>query len=564
MPKLRWVDDDKARNAVSNVVMKILREDKSLSYGDPKSDNILVHGDNLEALKALLPFYAGRVKCIYIDPPYNTGSIFENYDDNLENSIWLSIIYPRLALMRDFLTEDGAICVQIDARQMGNLRVIMDELYGSRNFVNAICCKAKVAGLSGEYQGKSLQDSTEYLFVYCKNSDSFEIAEIPVKKVELTQYIQRMKDEGRSWKYTSVLKCVDDGDYVKTLTDGAPLKVYKHRNFEICSVSRLANECYGGDEGKVYAECYKKIFRTTNAQTSIRTRFMDAVSASNDELYSIVYIPQKGRWAGVETRIYFKGDNLVAWLKEVVEEVDRKPYKIDSMGTLWDDVQYNNLTKEGGVKFPNGKKPELLVGRVIKMLSQPGDYVLDGFLGSGTTAATAHKLGRKWIGIERGAQCKTHCAKRLVNVITGNDDGGISKNVNWIGGGGFKFYELGEPLLDENGAISEGIDFDTLAAHIWWRETEKSWDVATRNGTFLGVHDGVAYAMLYNGVLHDRSYAGGNVLTPKTMRIIREDIGEAKHDRLIVYGECTKLSAAKLKEEKVEFRQTPYDIVTRR
>ena len=189
---------------------------------------------------------------------------------------------------------------------------------------------------------------------------------------------------------------------------------------------------------------------------------------------------------------------------------------------------------------------------------------MDAFLGSGTTAAVAHKMGRRWLGVEMGDHCKSLCLPRLKDVVDGSDKTGVTKRYAWQGGGGFKFYELGEPMLDENGAISEGIDFDTLAAHIWWRETGSAWDVATRNGTFLGVHDGIAYAMLYNGVLHDRSYAGGNVLTPKTMRIIREDIGAAKYDRMIVYGECTKLSAAKLKEEKVEFRQTPYDIVTRR
>ena len=177
--------------------------------------------------------------------------------------------------------------------------------------------------------------------------------------------------------------------------------------------------------------------------------------------------------------------------------------------------------------------------------------------------AVAHKMGRRWIGIEMGEHAKTHCVVRMKKVIDG-EQGGISKAVNWHGGGGFKFYELGEPLLDENGAISEGIEYDTLAAHIWWRETDTSWDGSMRKGTFLGVHDGVAYAMLYNGVLHDQSYAGGNVLTPKTMRIIREDVGDAKYDRLIVYGECTKLSSSKLKEANIEFRQTPYDIVTRR
>ena len=147
MPKLRWVDDDKARNAVSNVVMKILREDKSLSYGDPNSGNILVHGDNLEALKALLPFYAGRVKCIFIDPPYNTGSAFEHYDDNLEQSIWLSLMYPRLKLLREFLTEDGSIYVCIDFNQTHHLRDLMDEIFGTKCFQREIIWR--IGWLSG-------------------------------------------------------------------------------------------------------------------------------------------------------------------------------------------------------------------------------------------------------------------------------------------------------------------------------------------------------------------------------------------------------------------------------
>ena len=280
--------------------------------------------------------------------------------------------------------------------------------------------------------------------------------------------------------------------------------------------------------------------------------------------------------------------------------------------TLWfrDDVGDNQEAKKEvkGI-VPDDvfstPKPERLIRHIITLATNPGDLVLDSFLGSGTTAAVAHKMGRRWIGIEMGEHAKTHCAVRMKKVIDG-EQGGVSKAVNWQGGGGFKFYELGEPLLDENGAISEGLEYDTLAAHIWWQETGLGWndnkhtDLLTPNGvremggprfvaasdwtkpvppvsrvsgeqirvlkksTFLGIHDGVAYALLYNGILHDRSVNGGNVLTPKTMRIIREDIGDAKYDRLIVYGECTKLSSSKLKEANVEFRQTPYDIVTRR
>ena len=184
-----------------------------------------------------------------------------------------------------------------------------------------------------------------------------------------------------------------------------------------------------------------------------------------------------------------------------------------------------------------------------------------------------------------GEHAKTHCAVRLKKVVDG-EQGGISKQVGWQGGGGFRFYELGEPMLDENGAISEGIEFETLAAHIWWRETGSAWEIDSADArsiplrsspkgsldgvrvppksTALGVCKGVAYALLYNGVLHDRSVSGGNVLTAKTLRIIREDLGAAKYSRLVVYGECTKMGAAKLREENVEFRQTPYDIVTRR
>lgn len=204
---------------------------------------------------------------------------------------------------------------------------------------------------------------------------------------------------------------------------------------------------------------------------------------------------------------------------------------------------------------------------------------MDTFLGSGTTAAVAHKMGRHWIGIEMGEHAKTMCQARLKCVCDG-EQSGISKIVKWQGGGGFKFYELGEPMLDANGAISEGIEFDTLAAHLWWRETGTAWmcqsgfagsdagnpvnPVNPVRSTALGVNKGVAYALLYNGVLHDRSVSGGNVLTAKTLRIIRDDLGEAKYNRLVVYGECTKMGAVKLCEENVEFRQTPYDIVTRR
>ena len=189
---------------------------------------------------------------------------------------------------------------------------------------------------------------------------------------------------------------------------------------------------------------------------------------------------------------------------------------------------------------------------------------MDSFLGSGTTAAVAHKMGRRWIGIEMGEHAKTHCAVRMKKVVDG-EQGGISKAVKWSGGGGFRFYELGEPLLDERGQIAESIPYEVLAAHVWWQDTGTAWGASKgAKGTVLGIHEGVAYALLYNGILHDRSVNGGNVLTRQTLGVIKEDLGQAEYRKLVVYGEWNKLGEERLKEEKIEFRQTPYDVVTRR
>ena len=476
MPKLRWVDDDKARIAESNVVMKILREDKSLSYGDPNSGNILVHGDNLEALKALLPFYAGRVKCIFIDPPYNTGSAFEHYDDNLEQSIWLSLMYPRLKLLREFLTEDGSIYVCIDFNQTHHLRDLMDEIFGTKCFQREIIWR--IGWLSGfKTAANNYIRNHDTLLYYTKNSSGFYFN----KEVAYNQ----------------------PDDYLERFNGAAKKEIEE----------RLINEGLSKAKAKELFDFLSKVGLPE------RYPLEDTWNCSSyDKLNSIAVVS-------------FSGEKVSKML--------------------------------GTAEF-KGQKAEALIRRVLRISTKPGDIVMDSFLGTGSTAAVAQKMGRRWIGIEIGNQAYEMAAPRLRKVINGEDNSGVTPIEKWQGGGGFKFYELGEPLLDENGAISEGIDFDMLAAHIWWRETGSAWDVATRNGTFLGVHNGVAYAMLYNGVLHDRSYAGGNVLTPKTMRIIREDIGEAKYSRLVVYGECTKLGAAKLREENVEFRQTPYDIVTRR
>ena len=444
--ELTWVD----KYVEKIIEPRILVEDQSKSYGSKNSGNMLIHGDNLIALQALQQDFSGRIKCIFIDPPYNTGSAFEHYDDNIEHSLWLDLMNKRLQLLKNLLTDDGAICVQIDAVEMPYLKVLMDEIFQRRNFVNIVCVKTKIAGVSGSNLGKSLQDNVEFVLLYAKDIDSFELNYIPKRKKELMEYIQEYIDDGKSWKYTSIIKAIDEGRYVKSFSagNGDEIKLFIHEKYTIKSVNQIAKEEFDGDVKKAYYSYIDSVFRTTNAQTSIRTKVIEETKEFNNKgLFSIEYIPTKGKNAGKVSRFYYKDSNLIAWLRDVVSIEDNCIYKLDNMGNIWDDIQYNNLTKEGNVQFPNGKKPEALVRRFIEMITEKDDYVLDSFLGSGTTIACSHKLGRKWIGIELGDQCYTHCKPRIDRVIDGADEGGITKTVNWNGGGGYGFFELAPSLL---------------------------------------------------------------------------------------------------------------------
>jgi adenine-specific DNA-methyltransferase len=202
-------------------------------------------------------------------------------------------------------------------------------------------------------------------------------------------------------------------------------------------------------------------------------------------------------------------------------------------------------------------KPERLIRTVLQVATHPGDLVLDSFLGSGTTAAVAHKMGRRYIGIEMGEHAKTHCAVRLRKVIEG-EQGGISKAVNWQGGGGFRFYQLGVPVFTPEGKINENVKFCNLAAHIWFSETKIAHKKQRRKSSFLGIHEGIAIALLYNGILGDKSVGGGNVLTSKTLKAITDAIGDKEYSKMVIYGEWSKIGSEKLKRLGIEFKQIPY------
>ncbi len=268
-------------------------------------------------------------------------------------------------------------------------------------------------------------------------------------------------------------------------------------------------------------------------------------------------------------RIWFGKDgsgqpNIIRYLSEVEGFVPWTWWPSDEVGHT-DQAKkemHELLGRESAFGTP---KPEALIQRVIHIATNPGDLVLDSFLGSGTTAAVAHKMGRRYIGIEMGDHAVTHCAPRLKKVIDG-EQGGISESVGWKGGGGFRFYRLGPPVFDEEGHIRSDIRFPVLAAHVWFSETARPWNAKT--GTpFLGFHDGRAFALLYNGILGDKRPDGGNVLTRPTLALIRDAIRAADpafDGPITVYGEQSRITAPTLDRERVTFKQTPYDVKARR
>lgn len=432
---------------------RILLEDKSKSHGDPQSENMLIHGDNLIALQALQQDYAGRIKCIFIDPPYNTGAAFEHYDDNVEHSTWLSLMKSRLVLLHQLLADNGTIFIQIDDNEQAYLKVLCDEIFGRQNYINMVSVNAKVsAGASGGGEDKRLKKNIEYILIYAKDINNFEPFHPVYKKTELMSYIQRMKEDNKSFKYTTVLYRCENREYFKTIKDGAGDDIVIERvlDYETKSVKQVA-QLEGITEEEAYEKYYDQIMTTTNAQTSIRTRVWDATDSENN-MYIATYTPKTGKDKGTVKELIFMGKQkvLVIWLKDTTEHIKGKIYKKERVGTYWDGFSWINVTKEGGVLFPMGKKPESLIKQILEMATEPGDFVLDSFLGSGTTAATAHKLGRKWIGVELGEHAYTHCRARLDKVVDGTDQGGISKELDWQGGGGYHFYELAPSLLVKN------------------------------------------------------------------------------------------------------------------
>ena len=397
-----WPDKKKAMLAANAPITATLRPVVADSVGKDgtpggfDSENLYIEGDNLEVLKLLQETYLGKVKMIYIDPPYNTGNDFVYEDDFAQSAAeymdnsgqydeegnrmvtntesngrfhtdWLNMIYPRLKLAKSYLTNDGVIFISIDDGEVENLKKLCDEIFGTDNYINTICLKLKnIAGASGGGEDKRLKKNMEYILVYAKNYRELDPFKNVYQYTPISKMVEEYRNAGISWKYTTAL--VNPGEKEENLTEK---EVYDR-----------------------YAYC---IYQTAMPQSSIRPRVMEKVRqiGIESDLYSIEYVPKTGRNKGNTYEQFYKGENfrLFAWLKDVAEEINGILYKKDLQGTLWDFVgETKNLTKEGDVPFPNGKKPVRLLKQMLTMLTSGNDYVLDFFSGSATTAHAVMKL----------------------------------------------------------------------------------------------------------------------------------------------------------------------------
>lgn len=399
----------------------------SVNFDD--SENLFIEGDNLEALKLLQKSYLNKIKVIFIDPPYNTGNDFiypDDYSENLQtyleytsqadsqgkkfgtnletdgrfHSKWLSMMYPRLYLARNLLSEDGCICIMISDVEYANLRSLMNDVFGEENYINTISVLTKVAaGASGGGEDRRLKKNIEYLLIYAKNASEFTTLTHMYSEQPLMDVIQEMRNNGESWKYTSILLGAEDRVLFANTKDGEgnPIQIFKRKNVKRTTINKVCKEEKISEE-EAYRKYFDKIFSDTNAQTSIRTRVIEASGNLEDnELLEVEYVPRSGRDKGKKVvHVYISNTvRRVIWLSDVAEVRGDRVVKKEKLGTLWNDIDFNNVGKEGEVPFPNGKKPIQLIERCLELVNDKQGIVMDFFGGSCSTAHATMNLNAK-------------------------------------------------------------------------------------------------------------------------------------------------------------------------
>ncbi|KCB46711.1 DNA methylase family protein [Bordetella hinzii 1277] len=405
--ELTWIGKEKR----PKLEPRILLEDPEKSYhakhrvtDNDIFDNRLIFGDNLLALKALEQEFSGKVKCVFIDPPYNTGSAFTHYDDGLEHSIWLGLMRDRLEIIRRLLADDGSLWITIDDNEAHYLKVLCDEIFGRPNFVASVIWEKSD---SPKMDSRHFSSRHDYVLVYAKSIDALKLARLPDDTDDATKHYNKTDPDGRRY-YTKPLRAMGSGD----------------------------------DTREARPTLYFSI--TAPDGTAVYPKRQDGVD---------------GRWRWSQERVQRDADKL-EWVKSkngwnpyykiYAEEGKQRPPE-----TIWTHKEVgSNRTSKAEVKALINQlsqfdtpKPEALLKRVLDLATNRGDLVLDSFAGSGTTGAVAHKMSRRWIMVELGEHCHTHIIPRLKKVIDGEDKGGITESVGWKGGGGFRYYRLAPSLI---------------------------------------------------------------------------------------------------------------------
>lgn len=430
-----WNGKGKALRLAQTPTMGTLRPCEAESKNWDDTQNLYIEGDNLEVLKLLQKSYHGKIKMIYIDPPYNTGGDFvypDNFSDSIENykritgqvddegnrlgtnteasgryhTNWLNMMYPRLRLARNLLANSGVIFISIDDNEQVNLKKICDEVFGEDNYINTISLKAKAsAGASGGGEDKRLKKNTEVVLIYTKSRELLDMAQ-PVKYIPISEFIEQHKAEGIGFYYTRILE--DEGSR-ELISDLGEMQVYRHKDFHFSTVAeKMKEEKLTLDQ--VYSKYFEKIFMVTNAQTSLLDK-VNGLAPEPQMLISYDYVPKSGRDKGKRISKKVWNKTLVVWFADSAIKLDNKVFKSSQLGTLWDDISWGRLDLQGDVPFKNGKKPLKLLERTINMACQDEDIILDFFSGSATTAHAVIQMNaedggnRKFIMVQLPEPC---------------------------------------------------------------------------------------------------------------------------------------------------------------
>jgi len=438
-------DKDGALSGTQKVfeLKEIIKEEETLDI-----KNILIKGDNLLALNTLKKHFDKlpdneKVKCIYIDPPYNTGKSFENYEDNLEVSTWLSLMRDRIKVLFELLSSDGLIFIQLDEKLLFHLKLILDEIFGKDNFVNIFTIKT--SDPSGfKTVNPSPYDAAEYILMYAKKKAEYSYETIYVPSEHdfgYNQYIKNINDNYTEWDVVGLNQFIAEQQGFENTRKA------KQQLGEIVFntiVSEFAiNNCNSVFQGTAIG----------NDAGADVVELREKSKVSKNVFFELLRVNGKKEYAYNGRQVYFYSNKI--------KEINGIKTPTKQLTNIWSDIPYNGIAGEGNVDFSESKKPERLIKRIIEIANvKPGDYVLDSFSGSGTTISVAHKMGLKYIGIEIGNHSDTLIVPRLIGVIENKDAGGITKDVNWKGGGSFKYYYLGESIIS--------VDIETKKGEFNW------------------------------------------------------------------------------------------------